>query len=158
MMRVMVRIGPVILALLLVLPAAAQTLSGRPLVTDGDTLVLESTEISLWGIAAPARDQICTADDQPYQAGELAMMVLTLLIAEDPVTCTPRGTDRHGHAVAQCAVAGGDLGSMLVAAGWARDVRVESGGSYALEEAQARAAGLGIWGGPCPPPREERQQ
>lgn len=136
----------------------AEPLTGPATVTDGDTIQVQGERVRLWGIDAPEMNQVCHADGQPYQAGEMAAMAVTVVIDNDPVSCDVLDTDRYGRAVVRYSVEGNDLGSMMVAAGWAWDFTRYSDGFYEMEEASARQAGLGVWGGECMAPWEWRRR
>lgn len=66
-------------------------------------------------------------------------------IGDDAVTCTEVDRDRWDRVVARCRTVGGDLGSRMVALGWAVDYRRYSGGFYQDQEAAAKAERLGVW-------------
>lgn len=126
------------LALIAAGPAAAEPVSGVPRVVDGDTLVIDGVTVRIWGIDAPPAGT-------PY--GDLATMLLAGLLADVPVTCDDRGSDRYGRQIGRCRLPRGtDFAAELVYLGYARDWPRYSGGAYATEEAAARAAGRGMWG------------
>ena len=58
--RAIAAVGSV-LAVALATPAAAQTVTGRASVTDGDTLEIRNVDIRLHGIDAPESAQTCIA-------------------------------------------------------------------------------------------------
>ena len=129
-------------------------MSGRVAqVRDGDSFVLEGAGVRLAGLDAPERDQTCQdADGKEWPCGRVAERRLRDLL-ESRVTCTPLGWDRYDRVLARCTAAAIDIGGALVAEGLA----VSTGG-YGAEEADARAAGRGLWAGPFVPPERFRQQ
>ena len=53
-----------VLAVAVATPSAAQTVTGRTSVTDGDTLEIRGVDIRLHGIDAPESAQTCISDGQ----------------------------------------------------------------------------------------------
>lgn len=95
-------------------------LAGQVSVVDGDTLELHGQRIRLFGVDAPESSQLCEAKNgKSWRCGAAAANALSTFIASRSVICTPRDRDRYQRVVAQCQVAGMDLGAWLVASGWA---------------------------------------
>jgi micrococcal nuclease len=135
-------------------------------VFDGDTLWVKPLaggryrKLRLEGLDAP---EIC----QP--GGEPSRDVLAQRVLQQVVTVQVSGFDDYGRALARVQQAGEDVGALLVAQGHAWSSRYRSAsGSYAVQQAQAQAFGLGLFAdpkaeeprdfrrrhGPCPmPPR-----
>src|SRR5215831_3938402 len=59
----------------------AQSISGDAHVVDGDTLVVGSTKVRLFGIDAPEHDQTCQKAGSAWRCGEAARDLLAELIA-----------------------------------------------------------------------------
>lgn len=132
---------------LAIVPAgtSAAELTGHVSVTDGDTLRMGSSRIRLWGFDAPERTQICPMPDGRFlEAGRQATEALAAFIGNQPVKCQTVDIDRYGRFVATCAVAGADLGTMMVRSGWAWDYVRYSDGHYRQAEAVARQSERGI--------------
>lgn len=134
-------------------PAFAETVTGIPYVTDGDSLRLPGTEVRLEGLDAPEWDQTCRrADGAEYRCGLEAKDALRNLIAGRPVTCVgvvqaDGGVrDRYGRLLGRCSVGGVDLAGWMVANGHALAFRRYSV-EYVPHEDRARAARLGMWSG-----------
>lgn len=142
--------------ILLFLPSSvvAQEFTGYVTITDGDTIRMGDVRVRLWGIDAPEQEQTCGS----LQVGRLATEMLASLIDNRPVTCNTMDIDRYGRVVAQCAVAGSDLGHMMVQAGWAFDYRRFSGGYYGRSEDVARAGRRGAWSANCMAPWDWRRR
>lgn len=150
----------VVLAACLLLPAlAAQARVLQGIVThvvDGDSIWVRpasgvAIEIRLQGIDAP---EICQA------FGAQARDALAGLALHRPVTVTTRARDRYERTLARVSVGSQDIGSWMVARGyaWSNGWR-RSGGPYAQQQEQARAARLGLWSsGRAQPPREFRKR
>ena len=138
-------------------PAAERTIRGVARVVDGDTLVVAETRIRLRAVDAPERSQACT-DERGLRrlAGEDARLALTAKIAAQELVCVAREEDRHGRAVATCALGAEDLGAWLVRSGYAFAYR-SFGSEYVAAEDEARAARRGLWAGNCALPWEWRR-
>jgi endonuclease YncB( thermonuclease family) len=123
-------------------------ISGRARIIDGDTIDIGGERIRLWGVDAPEARQQCTARGNP---GRSARSALARAVGGRTVTCAVRDHDDYGRTVAQCSVAGVDLGAAMVSQGWAWDYRQYSGGRYRGAESGARRADLGVWALGCEP-------
>jgi endonuclease YncB( thermonuclease family) len=134
------------LAALAALPASAlaQSIHGPATVTDGDSLSVGGTSVRLFGIDAPEGRQTCERSGANWACGEEAASQLRSLTAGHEVHCDGRGTDQYGRVVAICTADGFELNKTMVEAGWATAFRRYSD-DYIGVEAQAKAAGLGIW-------------
>lgn len=133
--------------------AAAPEISGQAVVVDGDTLKVGGVRVRLWGIDAPEGAQACTRPDgAAWRCGDDAQEALRRLVDHARVICSPVDQDKYGRTVARCAASGLDLGGAMVREGWALDYRHYSHGAYAVEEADAKAAGRGVWAGSLVPP------
>jgi endonuclease YncB( thermonuclease family) len=126
-------------ALLLALPAAAQT------VTDGDTLRFGKERVRLWGIDAPEIHQRC---EDRWLAGIEAARKMRELVKGHEVTCENRGHDRYGRMIGLCRADGVDIQAAMVRSGmaWAF-VRYSS--DYVREEEQAKVDRLGVHAHGC---------
>jgi len=108
-------------------PAPTRTcLNGSAFVIDGDTIVIDQTQVRLFGIDAPELDH-------PY--GIRAKRALARLCKGQVVQAQIIEVDRHGRTVAHCFLRDGrDLSAEMVKAGLAIDWRKYSGGRYASLE------------------------
>ncbi len=141
-----------VLAVLAAAPAGAQDAR----ITDGDTLRLGAVRVRLFGIDAPESHQLCTgADGGAWECGKAAARRLAELAAVGTVRCEPQDTDRYGRLVSICTANGVDLGGELVAEGLAR-AYVRYSDIYLAAEAEARAAGRGLWQGASEAPWDYR--
>lgn len=145
-----------ILALLALVAARFEKFStinplGVARVGDGDSLQLAGERIRLRGIDAPEFNQSCRRGGSDYPCGRQAANALKQLTEGRQVSCQGWERDRYGRLLATCTAGGIELNRRLVADGWA----VAYGG-YGAEEAQARAARLGIWAGEFDRPSEWR--
>lgn len=118
--------------------AAAQRLVGRPsAVTDGDTLRFGSIRVRLAGIDAP---------EMSTSYGAASRAFLEQLVSGMELRCVDLGQRSYDRVVARCYLPGDqDLGSAMVAAGWAFDWPTYSHGAYRALELQARVFRRGIF-------------
>ncbi|GAB4349010.1 MAG: hypothetical protein Kow0026_04050 [Oricola sp.] len=119
-----------------------RTVSGVPIVIDGDTLVLSGQRVRLAGIDAPELEQACGRGDAEYACGRQARRYLVDLAGKARTDCTGNQEDRYGRLLARCVSATTELNSAMVLGGWA-----VSYGGYQREERAARDARAGIWAG-----------
>ena len=125
---------------------------------DGDSLRGGHGEIRLHGIDAPELHQECRdAAGRNYRCGRQALDHLKSLIAGRTVTCITLDIDRYQRRVARCTAGGRDLGSAMVADGWAI-AYLSHALDYAGDEAQAHAARRGLWAGDFATPEDWRRQ
>lgn len=125
-------------------PASTQIAAGAGQVTvvDGDTLRVGEYVVRLGGIAAPARGSACHGSGQVnFDCGTAAANAAAALLRGHAVACTIRGHDALGRPVGTCLADSVPLADALVRGGWVRADTAE----FAAAEAEARAAGRGIW-------------
>jgi len=125
---------------------AAPDLVGRASVIDGDTLEIRGVRIRMHGIDAPESRQTCEADDKQYRCGQKAAFALSDMIGNRSVRCDAKDKDRYGRVVAECFAGNTNLNADMVAQGWALAYRRYSK-AYVGQEAEAKAAKLGMWRG-----------
>jgi endonuclease YncB( thermonuclease family) len=130
---------------------------GKAHVSDGDTLVLGSERIRIFGIDAPELGQSCTAKGKAWACGRWSAQVLRDMLLKGDVRCRAIDQDRYGRTVATCQVADTDLGAAVVQAGAAIAYRRYST-AYVTQEAKAKAARRGIWSGTMMQPEEFRSR
>ncbi len=135
--------------------------TGIARVTDGDTIVIDGVKVRLEGIDAPELEQVCGRRSAgSWKCGREAADHVARLIRDRTVTCTGLGTDAYGRMLGICTVEGLDINADLVRNGlaWAF---VKYSQRYVGIEAEARAAGRGVWQGEAKPAwlwRAERWQ
>ncbi|CAM5770066.1 thermonuclease family protein [Bosea minatitlanensis] len=119
----------------------ARLLTGPAQAIDGDSIRLLGEELRLEGLDAPEYRQSCTdARGRSLACGREAHRALQALLARGLTTCEIGKTDRYGRGLARCRQGDEDLNATMVRSGQA-----VSYGAYRAEEAEARAAGRGIW-------------
>lgn len=132
------------LALALWWSATRDDISGRAVVSDGDTITLAGERIRIYGIDAPELGQTCrNAAGAVYDCGRLAQAELQR-IARSEISCDAVETDQYDRTVAICYAGGVDVGAAMVSSGWAR-AYLSYSLRYAAEETRARAAKRGMW-------------
>jgi micrococcal nuclease len=114
---------------------AAEYVSGKVTrVIDGDTVVINSTNVQLYGVAAPGLNE---------PGGREARDVMVKLALGKDVSCEL--IDHHsGHNVASCNMHGNDLAWTMVVMGAARDCPRDSGGLFKDAELEALQNGATI--------------
>jgi endonuclease YncB( thermonuclease family) len=142
-------------AAMVLVPALAEDIVGRAKIIDGDTLDINGSRVRLNGIDAPEKAQLCETGQAAWACGTNATTVLTSATQGADVTCRGDKRDRYGRLLAVCYAKGVDLNAQMVRDGWALAYRRYSL-DYVGEEAEARAAGRGMWRGQFIEPWEWR--
>lgn len=108
-----------------------QIVQGTVYVVDGDTIVIQKTQIRLFGVDAPEMNH-------PY--GKKAKWALVSLCKGQKIRAEVTEQDAHGRTVARCYLPDGrDLSAEMVKLGLAIDWPKFSGGQYrSLETSDAR--------------------
>ena len=96
------------------------TVTGPATVHDGDTFYVAGHAIRLAGI---------DAEELKEPHGDMARRVMEAIVGKADVTCHVTGKSYKRY-VAQCSIAGVDIGEMIVRAGVALDCAHYSGGRY----------------------------
>jgi endonuclease YncB( thermonuclease family) len=107
----------------------AETLEGKPVLIDGDSIVIAGKPIRLWGIDAP---------EMNTRAGYLAKRYLRTVIEDRPVRCVDEGMRAQTEIMAKCYLGEVDLGQIMVLSGHARDWPQYSKGFYGRQPEQGR--------------------
>ena len=135
--------------LLLLCPtsAEAETLTGKPYVTDGDTIKISGERIRLEGIDAPERNQRCKdASGKSYGCGLVSTAALRNKIGRNSITCEGKKRDRYGRFLGVCYLNELDLNDWMVQNGYALAYRRYSR-RYVSAEQEARENSRGLWAG-----------
>lgn len=145
-----------VLILALAAPAGALTLSGQARVVDGDSLVIGTDSIRLFGIDAPELAQRCDPAGRNWACGAWSKQVLTKIIGGGVLRCQALDRDRYGRTVARCTVSGRDVAAEMVGAGAATAYRRYSS-DYINAETTAKLDGRGLWSGTVIAPADYRK-
>ena len=134
-----------LLLLLCLTSAEADTLTGKPYVTDGDTVKISGKRIRLEGIDAPERNQRCKdASGKSYDCGLVSTAALRTKIGRNSVTCEGTKRDLYGRFLGICYLNELDLNGWMVRNGYALSYTRYSR-RYASAEQEARENGRGLW-------------
>lgn len=106
--------------------ADPNTLAGRALAVDGDTIVIDRIRIRLKGIAAPEISE---------PGGPEGRDALNRLIGDKPVHCSLTGEKNHGRPIGFCSIQAVDLNAAMVRSGFALSCPRFSGRYVGLEPA-----------------------
>ena len=99
----------------------SETLEGKPVLIDGDSIVVSGKPVRLWGIDAPEMDT---------REGYLAKRYLRTILEDRAVRCEDAGIRTVGEIMAKCFIGAVDLGEIMVLSGHAREWRQYSQGFY----------------------------
>lgn len=129
--------------------ACAGTVSGVPVITDADTVVISGTKIRLLDMDAPESDQYCLDQrGDPWNCGIAARDALKKYIGEKLWECKTTRLDRDKRMLSSCNVEGKNISQWMIREGWAMSP-VHKGYSHQFDADQkiAREARAGIWAG-----------
>ena len=135
--------------------AALAQVEGTPEVIDGQTLTVAGQRLHLYGVAAPALDQVCERRSQSYPCGKVARAQLWDLIGGLDVTCKPVDGPAAEAAAATCTAGAAKLNEDMVRSGWALAEHA-AGAPYDALQAEAKKAGRGLWRSEFEPPAAAR--
>lgn len=137
---VLLALAALLVALLVSRESSTQWVKGQADVIDGDSVRIAGREIRLEGIDAPEYHQTCRKEGAESPCGRQARDRLAALVGRGPIACAVDGHDRYGRDLAICRA-----GEVEINAAMVRQGAAVSFGRYDAEEAEARAAGRGLW-------------
>ena len=126
--------------------AETHEIHGKAQVLSGDTLVVHSQRIRLFGIDAPELGQTCRWPNKTIDCGRISTTGLLDLIAPVAVTCGRKSMRPDGTWIGTCKAEGFDVGANMVHTGWAVASPDDPAG-YGKIEAKAKAGRRGLWRG-----------
>ncbi len=116
-------------------------------IIDGDTIILNSEKIRLYGIDTPEIKQTCTDNyGHTYLCGVKAKLELEKIIGSRKVSCIKKTKDRYKRSISIFYVDKNDINSLMVKRGWALAYRKYSK-KYVKDEAIAKLNNAGMWSG-----------
>ncbi|MGL5168976.1 MAG: thermonuclease family protein [Afipia sp.] len=128
-------------------PALSAEVTGTARIVDGDTVQVANIRIRLQGMDAPETDQVClNQQGERWTCGIAARDELTRHVGSGPWTCRGTAKDRFGRLIATCEANGENVQRWMVRNGWALSF-VRYSHVYDADEAEARAAKVGLWSG-----------
>lgn len=134
---------------------AQLVVSGVGHAKDGDSLMVGSTEVRLYGIDAPELHQTCLRAGHKWACGAEAKDRLAALANGKHVECDQLGTDQYQRTLARCRVGDTDISTTMVALGYAVAFRRYSIDYVPVEE-NAKANRRGLWSGTFQMPSDYR--
>ncbi|MBF0251095.1 MAG: thermonuclease family protein [Alphaproteobacteria bacterium] len=146
----MIRCATTIAAVLVTLPAWAGDFVGPAAFKDADSPWMDGRELRIAnGLDAIELTQVCTKDGAPWFAGQDAAAAVRAMFAGKTMICADTGDRSYGRPLVTCTVDGQDVAAAIIRAGWGMDWEKYSAGSLREAQAEAKAAGRGIWAGEC---------
>ncbi len=135
--------------------ANSETIKGKALVIDGDTIKINKKKIRFYGIDAPEIDQICYRNflsisfltfSKKYKCGLVAKKKLKIFLKEYNIKCLIRGYDKYNRKIAICYRDRISINSWMVKNGYAVAYKKYSK-KYINFEEEAKKNNLGLWQG-----------
>ena len=130
---------------------------GVPIITDGDSIIIEGTRIRLHGIDAPEEKQLCIRDGVSWPCGKEATTALKKIISMNKIECLGKNKDRYKRLIAVCYFQKININAYMVKEGWALAYRRYSK-DYVDQEREAKDNLRGIWSGDFIPPWDWRKR
>ena len=124
----------------------AQSLTGKAIIIDGDTIHIGKNKIRLHGIDAPEWNQPCTINNKTWECGKKSTLALKKLIDNQTVVCEINDIDQYKRYIAVCFSNKINLNKEMVRNGWAIAYRYYSR-DYIEDEEVAKKNKVGIWKG-----------
>ena len=142
-------------ALCMATATQAQLMLGKATAVDGDSIIFGNSMIRLSAIDALELKQSCSRGGEVWACGEAAKAHLQSLLDRGSLNCRQVDTDQYKRQVSVCSVGRLDLGSAMIAAGYAVSLGHASD-VYRLAEGRARDQRTGMWGWEFEIPAEYR--
>ena len=144
---------------MLATPALASDIHGHARAIDGDSLMVDGTEIRLYGMDAPEYLQTCRnkRDGHEWPCGKASRNHMATLIQNGIVECEKVTTDKYNRTIARCHTGNTDLNRAMVTDGWAF-AYVHYSNDYTADESLARAEQRGMWDSIVQPPWDWRRE
>tara|TARA_B100000686_G_scaffold250354_1_gene260502 strand:+ start:442 stop:957 length:516 start_codon:yes stop_codon:yes gene_type:complete len=127
------------------------SVSGKAIIIDGDTIKINGENIRFGGIDAPesyffGKKQFCYLDDIEILCGILSKEKLEKKIGKNFVTCLlEKDKDRHKRHVGECYINNESLSVYMVKSGYAFDYPKYSNGKFKKDQEFAEYYSLGLW-------------
>lgn len=150
----MYKIILVILLLFSVANAAElKEISGKAIITDGDTIKINGEKIRLLYIDAPEKKQQCCLDGSVWMCGVTSKDALINMIEDKIVTCSYSKRDRYGRILGNCSTDNFNINQEMVKTGMAlvyhsrnkKGELVTKDKNFMQDEEEAARNKAGIW-------------
>ena len=126
-------------------------ITGKPKVTDGDTIKINNKNIRFSGIDAPesyffGKKQSCILNNIKILCGNLSKEKLVEKIGNQIVICKlEKNKDQYSRLIGECFINNESLSVFMVRNGYAFDYPKYSDGKYRKHEIYAKNLSLGLW-------------
>ena len=126
-------------------------ISGKPKVTDGDTIKINNKKIRFSGIDAPesyffGKKQSCIFNNIEILCGNLSKEKLVEKIGNQIVICKlEKNKDQYSRLIGECFIDNESLSVFMVRHGYAFDYPKYSDGKFRKHEIYAKNLSLGLW-------------
>ena len=126
-------------------------ISGKAVITDGDTVKINNKKIRFSGIDAPesyflGKKQICTLNKKNIFCGILSKEKLIKKIGNRPIKCKiEKNKDQFNRLLGECFLDNESLSVYMVKNGYAFDYPKYSKGKFREYEKYAKDLSLGLW-------------
>ena len=127
------------------------TIKGKALIIDGDTIKINDKKIRFGGIDAPesyfmGKKQTCIEDNKDIFCGQISKDKLIEKIGNNSINCKiEKNKDRYKRSVGECFIKEESLSVFMVRNGYAFDWPRYSKGKFANDQEYAKMNKLGIW-------------
>jgi len=137
---------------------SSEIVAGYAVSLSGDSMRIAGKTVKLADIEAPELAQTCSREDGgTWNCGEAALKAMRRITGHSTITCTVKRTDASGRRIAACRAGHKDLAAEMVREGYA----FATGAffpAYGGEQAEAKAAKAGLWGGTAKSPQQYRNE
>jgi len=126
-------------------------ISGKPVITDGDTVKINNKKIRFSGIDAPesyffGKKQLCILNNVEILCGKLSKDKLIEKIGNQIVNCRiEKNKDQYSRLIGECFVKNKSLSVFMVKNGYAFDYPKYSNGKFRKYQIYAKNLSLGLW-------------
>ena len=126
-------------------------ISGKPKITDGDTIKINNKKIRFSGIDAPesfffGKKQSCVLNNVEILCGKLSKDKLIEKIGNQIVNCKiEKNKDQYSRLIGECFLKNESLSVFMVKNGYAFDYPKYSNGKFKKYQVFAKKFSLGLW-------------
>ena len=126
-------------------------ISGKPKITDGDTIKINNKKIRFGGIDAPesvffGKKQSCVLNNVEILCGKLSKDKLIEKIGNQVVNCKiEKNKDQYNRLIGECFLKNESLSVFMVKNGYAFDYPKYSKGKFRKYQTFAKKFSLGLW-------------